>query len=369
MAAAPATPGVLVELRAVGYYGDRGDAMVDESDTLAEDWTGQLCLDWENAALTAADSGIRVAVLRSAPVLDPDGGLLKQLLLPFKLGVGGLLAGGRQFMPWIYRDDDVGLILWALERAEVEGSLNAAAPGAVTNREFSKLSKVLGRPAVMSVPGSRSLRCVAARSSPTRSWEAFASPCRALDLGYTFGFAELERALRDLLRRQPGPLAKERLRDGEFLGRDGAQLGHRLGERHELDPGAVQRRHRPPAPLVGSVDRRDAEPCRQHPVIGGGRATALDVAEHGGARLEPCSPSSISRSSRCPMPPSRTWPNSSVSPSASSIVPSRGTASATTTIENTRPREWRRPISRQTCSISNGCSGIRITSPPPARPE
>ena len=81
MLAAPATPGVLVSQCAVGYYGDRGDAMVDESTPPAEDWTGQLCLDWENAALTAADSGIRVAVLRSAPVLDPDGGLLKQLLL------------------------------------------------------------------------------------------------------------------------------------------------------------------------------------------------------------------------------------------------------------------------------------------------
>ena len=202
MLAAPATPGVLVSQCAVGYYGDRGEAMVDESTPPAEDWTGQLCLDWENAALTAADSGIRVAVLRSAPVLDPDGGLLKQLLLPFKLGVGGPLAGGRQYMPWIHRDDDVGLILWALERAEVEGPLNAAAPGAVTNREFSKvLGKVLGRPAVMPVPR---LALVALRGEELAD-QVLGSirvvPRRALDLGYTFRFAELERALRDLLRR------------------------------------------------------------------------------------------------------------------------------------------------------------------------
>ena len=202
MLAAPATPGVLVSQCAVGYYGDRGEAMVDESTPPAEDWTGQLCFDWENAALAAADSGIRVAVLRSAPVLDPDGGLLKQLLLPFKLGVGGPLAGGRQYMPWIHRDDDVGLILWALERAEVEGPLNAAAPGAVTNREFSKvLGKVLGRPAVMPVPR---LALVALRGEELAD-QVLGSirvvPRRALDLGYTFRFAELERALRDLLRR------------------------------------------------------------------------------------------------------------------------------------------------------------------------
>jgi uncharacterized protein (TIGR01777 family) len=193
---------VLVSQCAVGYYGDRGEAMVDESTPPAEDWTGQLCLDWENAALAAADSGIRVAVLRSAPVLDPDGGLLKQLLLPFKLGVGGPLAGGRQYMPWIHRDDDVGLILWALERAEVEGPLNAAAPGAVTNREFSKvLGKVLGRPAVMPVPR---LALVALRGEELAD-QVLGSirvvPRKALDLGYTFRFAELERALRDLLRR------------------------------------------------------------------------------------------------------------------------------------------------------------------------
>ncbi len=143
-----------------------------------------------------------MAVLRSAPVLDPDGGLLKQLLLPFKLGVGGPLAGGRQYMPWIHRDDDVGLILWALERAEVEGPLNAAAPGAVTNREFSKeLGKVLGRPAFMPVPR---LALVALRGEELAD-QVLGSirvvPRRALDLGYAFRFAELEPALRDLLRR------------------------------------------------------------------------------------------------------------------------------------------------------------------------
>jgi hypothetical protein len=145
---------------------------------------------------------MRVVILRTGLVLDKDSGLVKELLLPFKLGVGGPLAGGAQYMPWIHRDDDVGLILWALERAEVEGPLNAAAPGAVTNREFSKvLGKVLGRPAVMPVPR---LALVALRGEELAD-QVLGSirvvPGRALDLGYTFRFAELERALRDLLRR------------------------------------------------------------------------------------------------------------------------------------------------------------------------
>jgi uncharacterized protein len=201
MLAAAATPGALVSQCAVGYYGDRGEAVVDESTPPAEDWTGQLCVDWQNAARAAADSGVRVAVLRSAPVLDPGGGLLKQLLLPFKLGVGGPLAGGRQYMPWIHRDDEVGMILWALDHGEVEGALNAAAPNPVTNREFSKrLGKVLGRPAVMPVPR---LALVAMRGEELTE-QVLGSirviPRRALDLGYVFPFPEIEPALRDLLR-------------------------------------------------------------------------------------------------------------------------------------------------------------------------
>jgi uncharacterized protein len=202
MLAAVATPGVLVSQCAVGYYGERGEAMVDESTPPGEDWTARLCREWQDEALAAAGSGVRVAVLRSAPVLDPDGGLLKQLLLPFRLGVGGPLAGGHQYMPWIHRDDQAGLVLWALDNNAVEGALNAGAPNPVTNREFSKrLGKVLGRPAVMPVPR---LVVVAMRGEELTD-QVLASirviPRRALDLGYRFRFGELEPALRDLLGR------------------------------------------------------------------------------------------------------------------------------------------------------------------------
>jgi len=202
MLAAAATPGVLVSQCAVGYYGERGEAMVDESTPPGEDWTARLCRDWQDEALAAAGSGVRVTVLRSAPVLDPDGGLLKQLLLPFRLGVGGPLAGGHQYMPWIHRDDQAGLIVWALDNNAVEGALNAGSPNPVTNREFSKtLGTVLGRPAVMPVPR---LVVVAMRGEELTD-QVLASirviPRRALDLGYRFRFGELEPALRDLLGR------------------------------------------------------------------------------------------------------------------------------------------------------------------------
>jgi uncharacterized protein (TIGR01777 family) len=202
MLAAPATPRVLVSQCAIGYYGERGDAIVDESTPPAADWTGQLCRHWQDEALVAAESGVRVTVLRTAPVLDPEGGMLKQLLLPFKLGVGGPLAGGRQYMAWIHRDDEVGLILWALGDEAPVGPLNAAAPNPVTNREFStSLGRVLGRPAFMPVPRF----AVVAMRGEELTDQVLSSirviPRRALDLGFAFRFPELEPALRDLLGR------------------------------------------------------------------------------------------------------------------------------------------------------------------------
>ena len=202
MLAAEPVPPVLVSQCAVGYYGDRGEEVVDESTPHANDWVGQMCADWQDAALAAAESGVRVTVLRSGLVLDPAGGLLKQLLLPFKLGVGGPLAGGRQYMPWIHRADEVGVILWALEEERTAGPLNSTSPNPVTNKEFSKtLGRVLHRPSIAPVPR---LALVAARGEELTE-QIMASlrvvPSRALELGYQFRFTELEPALRDLLAR------------------------------------------------------------------------------------------------------------------------------------------------------------------------
>ncbi len=201
MAAAPVTPGVLVSQCAVGYYGDHGEAIVDESTPPATDWTGQLCADWDQAAMDAGSDEIRVTVLRSAPVLDPAGGLLKQLLLPFRLGVGGPLAGGHQYMPWIHRDDEVALFLWALDNGQVSGPHNASAPNPVTNREFSKtLGSVLRRPAIAPIPRAALVAMRGEELTDQILGSMRVVPRRALDAGFTFRYPELEPALRDLLR-------------------------------------------------------------------------------------------------------------------------------------------------------------------------
>jgi uncharacterized protein (TIGR01777 family) len=201
LSAAP-VPRVLVSQCAVGRYGDRGEAIVDESTPPAADWTAQLCVDWEEEALAAERGGVRVAVLRSAPVLDPAGGLLKQVLTPFKFGVGGPLAGGGQYMPWIHRDDEVGLVLWALDNAAVSGSLNASAQTPATNREFTKaLGRALHRPTFMPVPRAALVAMRGEELTGQILGSIRVVPRRALDLGYDFRFPEIDGALRDLLRR------------------------------------------------------------------------------------------------------------------------------------------------------------------------
>jgi uncharacterized protein (TIGR01777 family) len=200
--AAPRPPRTLVSQSAVGYYGDHGEAIIDESVPADSSWVAQLVVDWEAAAIEAEAGGIRVAIMRSAPVLDPAGGLLKQLLPVFKLGLGGPLAGGRQYMPWIHTFDEVGIALWALDTPEVSGQLNATSPNPVTNREFSRaLGRALGRPSLIPAPRF----AVSALRGSELTAQVLASiravPRRALDLGYEFRFPQVEPALRDLLRR------------------------------------------------------------------------------------------------------------------------------------------------------------------------
>jgi uncharacterized protein len=200
MLAAERTPGVLVSQCAVGYYGDHGEAIVDESTAPADDWTGQLCADWEAAAMDAASGGVRVAVLRSAPVLDPAGGMLKQLRLPFSLGLGGPLAGGRQYMPWIHRDDEVALFLWALDTDGASGPLNATTPNPTTNREFTKaLGSALRRPAIAPIPRAALVAMRGEELADQILGSIRIVPRRPLDAGFTFRFPDVDAALRDLL--------------------------------------------------------------------------------------------------------------------------------------------------------------------------
>jgi uncharacterized protein len=200
LAAAPRKPRVLVSQSAVGRYGDRGDAIVDESAPAGSDFLASVCVRWEEAAAPAGEAGIRLVVTRTGHFLDPAGGLMKQLLLPFKLGVGGPLAGGRWYMPWIHRDDEVGLILWAVDTEAASGTFNFCAPNPVTNRDFSKaLGRALGRPAIAPVPRLAVAAILGREMAEGATASIRAVPRRALDLGYRFRFAEIEPALRDLL--------------------------------------------------------------------------------------------------------------------------------------------------------------------------
>ena len=200
--ASSTTPSVFVGQSAIGYYGDRGSQILDEeSDPGDGGFVTEVPIDWEAAERHAEDVVDRVVIFRTGLVLSRDGGLLKQLLLPFKLGVGGPIAGGDQYMSWIHMEDEVGLILWALDDRSVWGIINATAPNPVTNREFSKaLGKALGRPAFFPVPKLAVSALRGTELADAVAGGARVLPRRALDLGYEFRHPELDEALRAALR-------------------------------------------------------------------------------------------------------------------------------------------------------------------------
>jgi uncharacterized protein (TIGR01777 family) len=202
LSAAEPRPAVLVSQSGVGYYGDRGDALVDESTPPGDSFDAQVCVSWEAAAREAEQVGMRVAVTRTGLVLDPKNGLLKQLLLPFKLGLGGPIGSGDQYMPWIHIADEVRALQWALDTEGASGTYNSTSPNPVTNREFSKaLGRALGRPAVLSVPKFALRLRFGEELGETVTGGQRALPRRALDAGFEFSHPELEPALSDLLER------------------------------------------------------------------------------------------------------------------------------------------------------------------------
>jgi uncharacterized protein len=193
-------PGVLVNGSAIGFYGDRGEAMVDESAEPGEGYDAEVVREWEAAAREVEAGGVRLAIVRTGHVLDPSDGLLAELLAPFKLGVGGPLAGGRQYMSWIHIDDEVGILLWALDNEKVSGVVNATAPNPVTNRELSQtLGRALHRPAVVPVPGFvLDLKFGGEFGRVLRGGQRV-MPRRALDLGYEFRYTDIDQALKSLV--------------------------------------------------------------------------------------------------------------------------------------------------------------------------
>lgn len=197
--AAQPRPTVLVCASAVGYYGPRGDEPLTESSPPGSDFLADVCVRWEQEAARAAQDGVRVVHLRTGVVLDADGGALKKMLPPFRAGVGGPVAGGDQYMPWIHVDDVVGLYLKALDDAGWSGAYNASAPEPVTNKAFSKaLGTALRRPAVAPVPAF-ALRVLYGEMAEIVTEGQRAVPERALAEGYAFRHTELVPALKDAL--------------------------------------------------------------------------------------------------------------------------------------------------------------------------
>lgn len=188
-------PAVLVSQSASGFYGPHGDEPVTESEPAGDDFLAQVCVDWEAEARAAGDLGTRVALTRTGVVLADSGGALEKMLPPFKLGVGGPVAGGRQYMPWIHTADVVGALIFCLDNSAADGPLNLAAPQPVTNAELSKaLGRVLHRPAVAPVP-ALAVKVLYGDMAQIVTTGVRAVPARLEDLGYEFREPRLERAL------------------------------------------------------------------------------------------------------------------------------------------------------------------------------
>jgi uncharacterized protein len=196
-------PGTLVNASGAGYYGARGDEELTEEAGPGGDFLAQTCVLWEREAAAAEGRGGRAVMLRTGVVLAAEGGGLPRLALPTRLFVGGPLSGGRQWLPWIHVEDQVGLILFALDRPDVRGPVNAVAPGAVRQREFAAaLGRVLARPGGVPTPAA-AVRLVMGEASLIALEGQRPVPAKALAAGYGFRYPELEPALRDVLGRGP----------------------------------------------------------------------------------------------------------------------------------------------------------------------
>jgi uncharacterized protein (TIGR01777 family) len=199
---------VLVNASAIGYYGPHGDEEVDESSPPGRDFMASVCGEWEAAAREAEAAGVRVSMIRTGIVHDALGGALKQLLLPFKLGLGGPVGmalrpkdWGRQYWSWIHHADLTGIYLLALGNSQATGPINGTAPHPVTNKEFAKaFGKVLGRPAFAPTPAI-ALRLMLGEVAEVVTTGQRVMPRRAQALGYEFQFPTIDQALSDLIAR------------------------------------------------------------------------------------------------------------------------------------------------------------------------
>jgi uncharacterized protein len=193
-------PKVLLCASAIGYYGDRGETTLREESPPGTGFLAEVCQVWEAATTPAVQRGIRVVRLRFGMVLSPAGGALAKMLTPFRLGLGGVVGTGKQYMSWIALDDVLGAIHHALSTEALQGPVNVVAPQAVTNREFTTtLGKVLRRPTRLPLPAFAARLLFGEMADALLLASTRVAPVRLVAAGYTFRYPELEAALRHLL--------------------------------------------------------------------------------------------------------------------------------------------------------------------------
>lgn len=193
-------PAVLVSASATGFYGDRLGEALAEGSPPGSSFLAQVCREWEDACEPARKAGIRVVNPRIGVVLGAAGGALRKMLAPFRLGLGGRIGSGRQYLAWIALDDLLEVILYALVAPDLEGPVNAVAPAPVTNLEFTRtLARVLRRPAFLPLPGWAARLALGEMAEELLLASARARPCRLLEAGFVFHHPVLEAALRHAL--------------------------------------------------------------------------------------------------------------------------------------------------------------------------
>ncbi len=197
IASAAARPRVLVSASAMGIYGNRGDEILDESSTPGRGFAADVCQEWERATEPASDAGVRVVHLRTGLVLARHGGALARMLPAFRLGIGGRMGNGRQWMSWIALPDAIAAILFVLREDGISGAVNIGSPNPVTNAEFTRvLARVLGRPAVVPVPALALELAFGRMADETVLASQRMRPRRLLEAGFEFGYPTLEGAVR-----------------------------------------------------------------------------------------------------------------------------------------------------------------------------
>jgi len=193
-------PECFISGSAIGYYGDQGNAIIDEEVSGGKSFSSKLCLDWEDEAKQAEISGIRTCYLRTGIVLGKNGGALAKMLPAFRLGLGGPMGNGQQWMSWIHIDDLIGIILHVINNKDIEGPVNGTAPSPVTNKIFSStLARVLKRPAFLTMPAFVLKLMLGEMAQELLLSGQRVVPDKILTAGYSFKHAELEDALREVI--------------------------------------------------------------------------------------------------------------------------------------------------------------------------